>query len=65
MNILTTEQIKKINKTALADKHNSTQGYVSMILSGERRAKSKLAQEILKDAHSIIKVLEGEPVKQD
>ena len=65
MTTLTSEQIKKINKTSLAKKHGATQAYVSFVLSGERQAKSKKAQAILADAHKILTVLEGAPVTSE
>lgn len=59
MGNLTPEQVKKINKQALADKHGCSQRYVSLILKGKREANTDLAKAIIKDAKKILNVLEN------
>jgi len=60
MDLLTSSQIRKINKTALAEKYKPCSAeYVTQILSGKRKANSKKAKAILEDANEIIAVLEG------
>lgn len=59
MKALSPEQVNKINKKSLAEKHNVSRWYVSMILRGYRRANTEKAQLILSDAHNILKIVEG------
>lgn len=59
MGHFTKEQIQKINKTALADKHGCTSQYVGQVMSGARADQTDLAQAIIKDVEGILKVLEG------
>ena len=67
MDHLTSEQVAKINKVSLAEKHECSAEYVSQVLKGGRRANTDKAKAILKDGFEIIKVLEGtttlEPTK--
>lgn len=60
--VLTKEQIRKINKTALAEKHGSSQSYVSELLHGVKPSNTEKAEAILADAIRIVEVLEGKPV---
>ncbi len=59
MNHPTNEQIAKINKVALAEKHKCSDAYVHNVLRGIRDANTEKAKAILKDAIEIIRVLEG------
>ncbi len=63
MRLPTKTQIRKINKTALAEKYDVSQSYVSEILHGIKSQNSEKAKGIIKDALQIIEVLEGEPTK--
>jgi cyanate lyase len=63
MAILTKEQIRKINKTALAEKHGTSQSYVSEVLHGVKSTNTDKAKAIYKDAIGIVEVLEGKPVE--
>ena len=63
MRLPTKTQIRKINKTALADKHGTSQSYVSEILHGTKKHDSELSKRILNDALQIVAVLEGESVE--
>lgn len=65
MRVLTKTEIQKINKTALANKHNTSQQYVSEILYGVKKANSPLAKAIVADALKILDILIGEPVAED
>jgi len=53
-------QIKKINKEALAEKHNVSGAYVGQVLRGEK-GKGKLAKAIRLDARNLLGIL-GDPV---
>jgi hypothetical protein len=54
------EQIKKINKRALADKYECTPQYIGQVLRGEK-GKRKKGQNIRTDAHKLLKIL-GDPI---
>ncbi|MBK5213407.1 MAG: hypothetical protein JJE55_07085 [Flavobacteriaceae bacterium] len=54
------EQIKKINKTALAEKHQVSSQYVGQVLSG-KKVKSKTSKKIKEDAQRILNIL-GDPI---
>jgi len=58
MSHFTKEQRKKINKSALADKHNCTDTYIRLVLRGEREENTELAKAIIEDAKSMLKILE-------
>lgn len=60
MDVLTENQLKKVNKQSLADKYSVTWQYVNAVLQGKRNANSKKAKSILQDAHNILKILETE-----
>lgn len=64
MDNLTNEQVAKINKVSLAEKHKCTPEYVSQILKGGRSANTDKAKAVLADGHRIIKILEGESNQQ-
>lgn len=64
MEHLTNEQVGKINKVALAEKHNCSAAYVAQVLKGEKKANSQKAKDVLKDGLEIIAVLEGNPTEQ-
>ena len=56
---LTPDQIKKINKPALAQKHNCTDSYVRLVLNAKRKDYSDKAKAILADAEKMIQILES------
>jgi len=58
MALFTENQLKKINKTALAEKHNCTPKYVGMVLREVRPANTIKAQAIVKSANDILQILE-------
>ncbi len=64
MGSLTTDQIKKINKKALAEKHNCSDAHVGKVLRGEITQNRDKAKQIYRDAQSIIEVLEGKEPQQ-
>lgn len=64
MDHLTNEQVSKINKVSLAEKHECSAEYVSQVLKGGRSANTEKAKAILKDGIEIIKVLEGTTVHE-
>lgn len=53
----TKEQISKIKIESLAQKHNCSHSYVSLILSGQRETKTDLAKAIMADAKKILKIV--------
>lgn len=61
MSKLTINQLKKINKTSLAQKHSCSGEYVKQVLLGDKKAKSKKAKAILEDGLRIIEILEPQP----
>lgn len=63
MRTLTKEQIRKINKTALAEQHDTSQSYVSEVLYGIKGTKTEKAKSIYEHALKIVEVLEGKPVE--
>lgn len=54
---LTSEQIKKVNATALADKHNCSNSYVSRALKKDEMPVKGKAKDIIQDAILIIQAL--------
>lgn len=54
---LSKEQVKKINKSALALKYNVTPQYVGQVLKG-KKVKSKTANSIIQDAKQVLDILE-------
>lgn len=58
MEHFTKEQRKKINKAALAQKHNCTGSYIALVLKGERDDNSDLAKAIIADAKQMLDILE-------
>lgn len=61
MSHFTPEQIKKINKPAMASKHHCTDSYVRMVLKGKREDKTDKAQAIIADAKQLLQILEPNP----
>ena len=61
MSHFTEEQRKKINKSALADKHNCTDTYIRLVLRGEREETTDLAKAIIEDAKLMLEILEPKP----
>lgn len=61
MERFTKEQRKKINKTALAEKHGCTSSYIRLILKGEREVKTDKAKAIIEDAAAMLRILEQNP----
>lgn len=61
MSHFTKEQRKKINKSALADKHNCTDTYIRLVLRGEREENTDLAKAIIEDAKLMLEILEPKP----
>lgn len=58
MEDFTDAQRKKINKPALASKHNCSEAYVRLVLRGKREDHSELAQKIKSDAKKMLEILE-------
>ncbi len=58
MSHFTKDQRKKINKTALADKHNCSSAYIRLVLRGEREENTVLAKAIIEDVKSMLQILE-------
>jgi hypothetical protein len=58
MEHITKEQRKKINKPALAKKHNCSDAYIRLVLKGQREDNSEKAKAIIKDAQDMLKILE-------
>lgn len=58
MTEFTKEQRKKINKTALAMKHDCTDSYVRLVLKGEREQNTEKAIAIVEDAKKMLEILE-------
>jgi hypothetical protein len=58
MRILNKEQIKKINKTALAEKHGCSQVYVSEILYGLKPNSTELSKRVVADAMVLTAIFE-------
>ena len=58
LKLLTKEAVKMVKTPALAQKHNCSDVYVRCVLTGTRKAKSELAQLILKDANDILAIYE-------
>ncbi|MDI1305384.1 MAG: hypothetical protein PSX42_11150 [bacterium] len=58
MEHFTKAQRKKINKSALAVKHDCTATYITLVLKGEREDKSELAKAILLDAKNMLEIFE-------
>jgi cyanate lyase len=61
--ILTKEQIRKINKSALAEKHGTSQSYVSEILYGIKSNKTQKAKAIFDDAIKLVEVFDAQTKK--
>lgn len=61
MSHFTKQQRKKINKSALADKHNCTDTYVRLVLRGAREENTDLAKAIIEDAKLMLEILEPKP----
>lgn len=59
MELLTKENIRKINKEALGEKHGCSGEYVRQILNGSKSQETEKAKAIIEDAEAIIKVLVG------
>lgn len=55
----TTDQIKKLNKPAIAEKHNCTDTYVRLVLKNARKDNSDKAKAIIKDAKKMLEILES------
>tara|TARA_R100001369_G_scaffold47280_2_gene73674 strand:- start:751 stop:981 length:231 start_codon:yes stop_codon:yes gene_type:complete len=55
-------QIKKINKSALAEKYECTEQYIGQVLRGEK-GKNKKAKAIRKDAQAVLKIV-GDPIME-
>ena len=51
-------QRKKLNKAALAEKHECHVDYVRMVLRGAREDKSEKAKAIISDAEKMLEILE-------
>lgn len=60
MRIFTKEQIAKINKKALGDKHGCSGEYVGQVLIGHKTTSTK-AKLIIQDAIKLLSVLENQP----
>ena len=58
MKALTAAKRKKIKAKGLAEKYGVTPQYVNAILRGDRKAESKKASAVLRDALSILSILE-------
>lgn len=58
--IFSEEQIKKINKTALADKYDCSPQYIGQVLKAEKGFNQK-GQNIRKDAEKLLSIL-GDPI---
>ena len=59
MEALTTEQVSRINKKAIADKFNCHGSYVTKVLTGERNDNTELAKKIRLMGRQLIEVLEA------
>ncbi|MDO6808121.1 hypothetical protein Q4603_05860 [Zobellia galactanivorans] len=58
MRILNPSQRRKINKAALAEKHDCSAEYVSQLLAGRKKPSTDKAKAIIADSMAIIEVLE-------
>lgn len=58
MEHFTKAQRKKINKSALAEKHDCSATYITLVLKGEREKNTDLAKAILKDAKVMLEIFE-------
>lgn len=58
MEHFTKAQRKKINKSALATKHNCAGTYVNLVLKGDRNDNTDLAKAIIADAKQMLEILE-------
>jgi hypothetical protein len=58
MNHFTPAQRKKLNKPALAAKHECSEAYIRLVLRGERDDHSELAKRIIADAKKMLAILE-------
>lgn len=61
MEHLTPSQIQKINKTALAKEHETSQSYVSEVLYGIKPKNTDKAKAIYAHAVRVVKALETKP----
>jgi hypothetical protein len=61
MSHFTKPQRKKINKSALALKHNCSSAYIRLVLRGEREENTDLAKAIIEDAKLMLEILEPKP----
>lgn len=59
MEILNTEERKKIKTNALAEKHGVRAAYVRMLFKGDRPVNTKKAKAIIDDAKKLLTIIDA------